>query len=54
MNARWTSGDIAPKSGTYNVVAASGKIVGTVKVKKGETLPPTQHQGSHFELCSNC
>lgn len=50
MNARLKSGEIAPKSGTYNVVSESGRIVGSVRVKKGEVLPPTTHEGSHFEL----
>ena len=45
-----TSGKIAPKTGEYNIVSAKGKVVGTVRVKKGNRMPPTQHGGSHFEI----
>lgn len=44
------SGEIASKSGTYNVIDKSGKQVGTVKAKKGNPMPPTQGQDSHFEI----
>lgn len=44
------SGAIAPKTGEYNVVSASGRIVGTVYVSKGDRLPPTQNTNSHFEF----
>lgn len=45
-----TSGEIAPKTGEYNVVASNGRVVGTVRVKKGDRMPPTQHANSHFEI----
>ncbi len=43
------SGEIAPWSGEYNVVASNGRIVGTVNVSKGDRMPPTQSSGDHFE-----
>lgn len=45
-----TSGKIAPKTGEYNIVTTKGKVVGTVRVKKGDRMPPTRHSGSHFEI----
>lgn len=45
-----TSGEIAPKTGEYNVVSPNGRVVGTVRVKKGNRMPQTQHGGSHFEI----
>lgn len=50
METKLTSGTIAPKTGEYNVISKSGKVVGTVRVKKGDRMPPTQHANSHFEL----
>ncbi|MBO5224638.1 MAG: hypothetical protein J6C23_09030 [Clostridia bacterium] len=44
------SGEIAPKTATYNVVASNGKVVNTVKVNKGDRMPPTQKADYHFEL----
>ncbi len=44
-----TSGKIAPKTGEYNIVS-KGRVVGTVRVKKGNRMPPTRHTGSHFEI----
>jgi hypothetical protein len=44
------SGETAPKSGTYNVVDNKGKVVYSVKVEKGETMPPTQGKNNHFEI----
>lgn len=45
-----TSGKIAPKTGEYNIVLSSGKVVGSVRVKKGNRMPPTRHANSHFEI----
>ncbi len=45
-----TSGEIAPKTGEYSVISSNGRQVGTVRVKKGDRMPPTQHTGSHFEI----
>ncbi len=45
-----SSGEIAPKTGNYNVIASNGRIVGTVRVKKGDRMPPTQSPDNHFEI----
>ncbi|MFR1565642.1 MAG: hypothetical protein ACLSUT_04300 [Christensenellales bacterium] len=45
-----TSGEIAPVSGTYNVINENGTMVGTVYVKKGDKMPPTQSSRDHFEI----
>ncbi len=45
-----TSGKIAPKTGEYNIISSTGRRIGTVRVKKGDRLPPTQKGGSHFEI----
>lgn len=47
---RLTSGEIAPKTGEYNVVSSNGRVVGKVHVKKGDTMPPTQSSSNHFEI----
>ena len=45
------SGEIAPKTGTYNVIDKNGNVAGTVRVKKGDRIPPTRiEQVSHFEI----
>lgn len=45
-----SSGEIAPKTGVYNVIAPSGRHIGTVHVKKGDRMPPTQSSNNHFEI----
>ena len=45
-----SSGEIAPKTGAYNVVSHNGKHIGTVHVKKGDRMPPTQSSNNHFEI----
>lgn len=50
MNKRLTSGEIAPKTGEYNVISAKGRRIGTVRVKKGNRMPPTQSSGSYFQI----
>ncbi len=42
-------GDICPKTGAYRVVDRSGRVVGTVYVGEGETMPPTQVADCHYE-----
>ena len=39
-----SSGEIAPKTGVYNVVSSN------VHVKKGDRMPPTQSANNHFEI----
>lgn len=47
---RLNCGDICPKTGSYKVVDESGKIMNTVYVGEGETMPPTQASGCHYEI----
>ncbi len=50
MIMRLNSGDTAPKSANYKVVGPNGESMGCVYMKEGETLPPTQISGCHYEL----
>ena len=43
-------GDVCPKSGSYKVVDSNGKVVNSVWVGKGETMPPTQKSDCHYEI----
>lgn len=47
---RLNSGDYAPRSGSYKVVDSQGKTVNTIYIAEGETLPPTQTSGCHYEF----
>lgn len=47
---RLDCGDICPKTGAYKVIDGQGKVVNTVYVGKGETMPPTQYSGCYYEL----
>lgn len=47
---RFNAGDTAPKSGQYKIVDESGKTVNKASVKQGQTLPPTQKSGWHYEI----
>ena len=47
---RLQPGDTAPKSGEYKRVEADGKTVGTVHVKEGDRMPPTQSKTQHYEI----
>ena len=44
------SGQIAPKSGTYQVIDEQGNNIGSVQMQKGNRIPPTQQAGAHFEI----
>jgi hypothetical protein len=44
------SGQECPKSGNYNVVDGSGNVVNSVRMKRGNRMPPTQGSNNHFEL----
>lgn len=44
------SGDTAPKSGEYKVVDQNGKVMQTVSMREGQTLPPTQSSKWYFEI----
>lgn len=44
------SGDTAPRSANYKVVSPDGQVIGNVYMKEGETFPPTQISGCHYEM----
>lgn len=43
-------GDIAPKTGYYNVVNANGEVLDTISVEKGNRMPPTQSSEYYYEF----
>lgn len=43
-------GEIAPKSGEYKIVGLRGAVHGSVSVKKGDKLPPTQVASQRYEI----
>ena len=45
-----SSGEIAPKTGKYEVIASNGRVIGTVQVKKGNRMPPTSSAGNYFKI----
>lgn len=47
---RLNCGDICPKTGSYRVVDENGKTMNTIYVGEGETMPPTQTSGCHYEM----
>ena len=47
---RLNFGDICPKSGSYKVVDGVGKVVDSVWVDEGDTMPPTQYSNCHYEI----
>lgn len=47
---RLNSGDSAPKTANYKVIDSNGKVIGKVHMQEGETLPPTQMSGCHYEV----
>ncbi len=46
----YKSGEYAPKAGTYKVKNKSGKTMNEVELKSGDTFPPTQTSGCHYEI----
>lgn len=46
---RLNCGDTCPKTGSYRVVDENGRTVNTIYVGEGETMPPTQCSGCHYE-----
>lgn len=46
---RLNPGDICPRSGAYKVVDEDGKQQNVVHIQEGETMPPTQESGWHYE-----
>ena len=46
---RLDCGDACPKTGAYRIIDGQGKIVSTIYVSEGETMPPTERHGCHYE-----
>ena len=46
---RLNSGDTAPKTANYKVIGTDGREMGSVYMREGETFPPTQMSGCHYE-----
>ena len=46
---RLNCGDICPKTGSYKVINREGKVVNTIYVGEGETMPPTQISDCYYE-----
>lgn len=46
---RLNPGEMAPRTGNYNVVDANGEIVNSVFMNQGDTMPPTQSSDYHYE-----
>ncbi len=46
---RLNCGDVCPKTGAYKVIDQNGKVVNTIYVGEGETMPPTQYSDCHYE-----
>ena len=47
---KFNPGEIAPKTGYYEVVDANGKVLDTVSVQKGNRLPPTQSSEYCYQI----
>lgn len=44
------SGEVCPRTGTYQVFNGDGKMLNSVFVGEGETMPPTPHESCYFEF----
>ncbi len=42
-------GDTCPRTGAYRLVDGRGKVLNTIYVSAGETMPPAEHRGCHYE-----
>ena len=47
---RLVSGDVCPKTGAYKVLNRDGKLLNSVFVGEGETMPPTAQESCYFEF----
>lgn len=47
---RFNSGDTAPQTANYKVIGPDGRVMGSVYMHEGETLPPTQQSDCHYEM----
>lgn len=47
---KFNCGETAPKTGSYKVIGSDGRVIGNVYLNEGETMPPTQSSGCHYEI----
>ena len=47
---RLNCGDTAPRTANYKVISPAGEIVGSVYMREGDTLPPTDIPACHCEV----
>ena len=47
---KFNPGEIAPRTGDYNVVESDGTVLDTVSVAQGNRFPPTQSSDYHYEF----
>ena len=43
-------GDNAPRTGTYSILDAKGKKIGSVEVQRGNRMPPTQSSEYYYQF----
>ena len=47
---RLNCGDVCPRTGAYKVIDGEGRLLNTIYVGEGESMPPTQDTNCHYEL----
>ena len=47
---RANCGAVCHKTGSYKVIDGQGKIVNTIYVGEGETMPPPQYSDCYYEF----
>ena len=47
---RLNTGDTCPRTGAYRVIDGEGRLLNTIYVGEGESMPPTQDIHCHYEL----
>ena len=47
---KFRPGETVRESGEYTAYSAQGQNGGKTYLEKGETFPPTQHEGSYYVL----
>mgnify|MGYP005758759167 CR=1 FL=1 len=45
---KYRPGETVEESGEYTAYSNGGRNGGTTHLEKGETFPPTQHEGSYY------
>ncbi|MBQ9482534.1 MAG: YjzC family protein [Clostridia bacterium] len=47
---KFNPGEVAPRTGYYNVIDSNGSVLDTISVEKGNRFPPTQSSDYHYEF----